>query len=45
LIVLSKFQGLKYKEIADMFSTSEASIKNKVFRALNKLRTIYFETE
>lgn len=45
LIVLSKFQGLKYKEIADMFSTSEASIKNKVFRALNKLRIIYFETE
>ena len=45
LIVLSKFQGLKYKEIADMFSTTEASIKNKIFRALDKLREIYFETE
>jgi RNA polymerase sigma factor (sigma-70 family) len=45
LIVLSKFQGLKYKEIADLFSTTEASIKNKVYRALDKLRTIYFETE
>ena len=45
LIVLSKFQGLKYKEIAEMFSTTEASIKNKVFRALDKLRTIYFETD
>ena len=45
LIILSKFQGLKYKEIAEMYSTTEASIKNKVFRALDKLRTIYFENE
>jgi RNA polymerase sigma factor (sigma-70 family) len=45
LIILSKFQGLKYKEIADIYSTTEASIKNKVFRALDKLRKIYFKTE
>jgi RNA polymerase sigma-70 factor (ECF subfamily) len=45
LIVLSKFQGLKYKEIAEMFSTTESSIKNKIFRALDKLRDIYFRTE
>ncbi len=45
LIILSKFQGLKYKEIAEIFSTTEASIKNKIFRALDKLRKIYFETE
>ena len=45
LIVLSKFQGLKYKEIAEMLSTTEASVKNKVFRAFDKLRKIYFETE
>jgi len=45
LIVLSKFQGLKYKEMAELFSTTEASIKNKIFRALEKLRKIYFETE
>jgi len=45
LIILSKFQGLKYKEIAEMFSTTEASIKNKVFRALDKLRTLFFENE
>lgn len=45
LIILSKFQGLKYKEIAEIRSTTEASIKNKIFRALDKLRKIYFETE
>jgi RNA polymerase sigma factor (sigma-70 family) len=45
LIILSKFQGLKYKEIAEMYSTTEASIKNKVFRALDKLRKIFFENE
>jgi RNA polymerase sigma factor (sigma-70 family) len=45
LIILSKFQGLKYKEIAEIFSTTEASIKNKIFRALDKLRKVYFETE
>ncbi|MBN2087440.1 sigma-70 family RNA polymerase sigma factor [Candidatus Peregrinibacteria bacterium] len=45
LIILSKFQGLKYKEIAEMYSTTEASIKNKVFRALDKLRIIIFENE
>nr|NHJ87312.1 hypothetical protein [Asgard group archaeon] len=45
LIILSKFQGLKYKEIAEIYSTTEAAIKNKIFRALDKLRKIYFETE
>ena len=45
IIVLSKFQGLKYKQIAELFSTTEASIKNKMLRALNKLREIYFKTE
>jgi RNA polymerase sigma factor (sigma-70 family) len=45
LIVLSKFQGLKYKEIAEIDSTTEASVKNKVFRALDKLRTVFFENE
>lgn len=45
LIVLSKFQGLKYKEIADIFSTTEAFVKNKVYRALNNLRILFFEND
>jgi len=45
LIILSKFQRLKHKEIAELFSTTEASIKNKIYRAMDKLRAIYFETE
>jgi RNA polymerase sigma factor (sigma-70 family) len=45
IIVLSKFQGLKYRQIAELFSTTEASIKNKILRAMYKLREIYFKTE
>jgi len=45
LIVLSKFQGLKYKEIAGIFSTTEASIKNKMFRAMDQLRTLFYKLE
>jgi len=45
IIVLNKFQGLKYKQIAEIFLTTEASIKNKMLRALIKLREIYFKTE
>lgn len=45
IIILSKFQGIKYKDIAYLFSTTEASIKNKMLRAMEKLRKIYFETE
>lgn len=45
LIILSKFQGLKYKEIAWTFSTTEASIKNKMFRAMDKLRTLFYKLD
>jgi RNA polymerase sigma factor (sigma-70 family) len=45
ILILSKFQGLKYKQIAALFSTTEAAIKNKMLRALNKLRDIYFKIE
>ncbi len=45
LIILSKFARFKYKEIAEIFLTTEASIKNNLYRALDKLREIYFETK
>lgn len=44
LIILSRFSKFKYSEIAEMFQTTEASIKNKLYRALMKLREIYFES-
>ena len=43
LIILNKFTNLKNVEIAEIYRTTEASIKNKLYRALNKLREIYFE--
>ncbi len=45
LIIMSKYQGLKYKEIGKIIGASVPAIKSKVFRAMNKLREIYFEKE
>ena len=45
LIVLSKYQGLKYKEIGEMLGVSESNIKLRVFRALKDLKEIYNELE
>jgi RNA polymerase sigma factor (sigma-70 family) len=43
LIILSRFTKLKYSEIAKIHEVTEASIKNKLYRAIIKLRKIYFE--
>lgn len=45
LVVLSKVQGWKYKEIASLYGVTEAAIKNRIYRALNQLRMHYFENE
>jgi RNA polymerase sigma-70 factor (ECF subfamily) len=45
LVVLSKIQGWKYKEIASLYGVTEAAIKNRIYRALNQLRMHYFEIE
>lgn len=45
LLELSKFQGLKYKEIADMMESTENNIRVKVFRALQELKTIYAQLD
>lgn len=41
IIVLSRFQGLKYSEIAVITGHSETAIKVAVFRAIRQLRMIY----
>ena len=43
--MLSRFQGLKYKEIARMFGCSEGAIKVRAFRALEELKQIYLKLE
>jgi RNA polymerase sigma-70 factor (ECF subfamily) len=44
ILILSKYHELKYKEIAEILKISENSVKQRVFRALEELRKVYFET-
>ena len=43
LIVLSRYQGLKYAEIAKMKNMTLSSIKVQIHRALKELRILYFK--
>jgi len=43
IIELSRFQGLIYKEIAEITGNTVPAIKVKVHRAMNKLRELFFE--
>lgn len=40
IIVLSRFEGLKYKEIGDILDTTEGAIKVKMFRAMKELKDL-----
>ncbi|HVN59162.1 MAG TPA: RNA polymerase sigma factor [Bacteroidales bacterium] len=41
LLVMVRFQELKYAEIAEILSISEGAVKVRVHRAVNQLREIY----
>jgi RNA polymerase sigma-70 factor (ECF subfamily) len=45
LLILTRFQHLKYEEVATIMNTTVANIKVKVHRAIGKLREHYFELE
>jgi RNA polymerase sigma factor (sigma-70 family) len=45
LLVLTRFQHMKYEEVALIMDTTVANIKVKVHRAISKLREYYFELE
>jgi RNA polymerase sigma-70 factor (ECF subfamily) len=45
LLVLTRFQQMKYEEVATIMDTSVANIKVKVHRAIQKLREHYFQLE
>ena len=45
LLVLTRFQHMKYEEVATIMDTTVANIKVKVHRAIIKLREYYFELE
>ncbi len=45
LLVLTRFEHLKYEEVAEMMNTTVANIKVRVHRAIGRLREFYFEME
>ena len=45
VLVLSRFQELKYGEIARVLNTTEGAVKVRVHRALNELKTIFLRIE
>lgn len=45
VLVLSRYQELKYGEIARILNTTEGAVKVRVHRALNELKTIYLRLE
>ncbi|OHB73789.1 MAG: hypothetical protein A2Z25_00910 [Planctomycetes bacterium RBG_16_55_9] len=45
ILVLSRYWGLKYKEISEILDCSEGAVKVRIFRAIMKLKQIYSELE
>ena len=45
LLILSKFQRMKYEEIATIMNYTVANVKVKVHRAIKKLRDHYYELQ
>lgn len=45
ILLLSKFQEKKYKEIGEILGCSEGTVKVKVFRALQDLKEVYRQLE
>ena len=43
VLVLSRYQGLKYEQMADLLGCEAGAVKVRVYRALRSLREIYFE--
>jgi len=45
ILLLSKYQEKKYKEIGEILGCSEGAVKVKVFRALQELKEVYLQLE
>lgn len=41
ILILSKYQELPYREIAEILKTTEGNVKVKVFRAVEELKKLY----
>jgi RNA polymerase sigma factor (sigma-70 family) len=45
ILIMSKYQDLKYKDIGQILGCSEGAVKVRIFRALQALKTIYKNLE
>lgn len=45
ILVLTRFQKLKYTQVAEMLNTSEGAIKVKVHRAIKELRKVFLKID
>ncbi|MBX2841622.1 MAG: sigma-70 family RNA polymerase sigma factor [Flammeovirgaceae bacterium] len=45
ILIMSKFQKLKYSEIGKIMNCSEGAVKVKIHRAIKKLKGLYFMVE
>ncbi len=45
VLLLTRYEGLKYAEAGEILGCSEGAVKVKVFRALQQLRIIFFKLE
>lgn len=43
MVVMSRFQGMKYNEIAEIIGSNEIAVKTRMHRIIKKMRTLYFE--
>jgi RNA polymerase sigma-70 factor (ECF subfamily) len=43
LVILSRFQEIKYDDLAEIIGSTPGAVKTKVSRALKKLKTIYLQ--
>ena len=45
ILLLTRYQGLKYAEVGELLGCSEGAVKLKVFRAIEQLRAIFLKLE
>ena len=43
LLLLTRFQKLKYAQVAEMMNTTEGNVKVKVHRAIKDLRSVFLK--
>lgn len=43
LIIMNRYQGIKYQEMAEIVGSTEGAVKTKVHRAIQKLKKYYLQ--